>query len=100
MNIAQSSAWRWMRRYISMPLIIAVAFIVFIVFFNENSLAKKQEYQETIDSLRAEIKANNDTMLYYHRLNTSLSNDPRELERIVRENYHMQRPNEDVYVFE
>ena len=39
-------------------------------------------------------------MQYYHRLNASLSTDPRELERIVREQYHMQRPNEDVYIFE
>ena len=39
-------------------------------------------------------------MLYYLRLNRSLDTDPQSLERIVREKYHMQRPNEDVYIIE
>lgn len=95
-----SSAWNWSRRYITLPLLVAVAYIVFVLFFNENSYFKSVEYQQEIDRLEAEIKANNDTMQYYHRLNASLSTDPRELERIVREQYHMQRPNEDVYIFE
>lgn len=95
-----SRAWRWTRRYITLPLLIAVAYIVFVLFFNENSYFKSMEYQDEIDRLEAEIKENNDTMLYYHRLNASLSSNPEELERIVREQYHMQRPNEDVYVFE
>lgn len=95
-----SSVWRWSRRYITLPLLIAVAYIVFVLFFNENSYFKSMEYQEEIDRLEAEIKANTDTMLYYHQLNASLSSDPAELERIVREQYHMQRPGEDVYIFE
>lgn len=95
-----SGAWRWTRRYITLPLLIAVAYIVFVLFFNENSYFKSMEYQEEIDRLEAEIKENNDTMLYYHRLNASLTSNPEELERIVREQYHMQRPNEDVYVIE
>lgn len=89
-----------MRRYITLPLLIAVAYIVFVLFFNENSYFKSMEYQEEIDRLEAEIKANTDTMLYYQHLNASLSSDPAELERIVREQYHMQRPGEDVYIFE
>lgn len=95
-----SGAWRWTRRYITLPLLIAVAYIVFVLFFNENSYFKSMEYQEEIDRLEAEIKENNDTMLHYRQLNASLSSSPAELERIVREQYHMQRPNEDVYIFE
>lgn len=95
-----SGAWRWVKRYITIPLLIAVAYIVFVLFFNENSYFKSMEYQAEIDRLEAEIKENNDTMLYYRRLNSSLSSSREELERIVREEYHMQRPNEDVYVVE
>lgn len=95
-----SRAWKWIRRYVTVPLLIAAAYIVFVLFFNENSYFKSMEYQEEIDRLEAEIKENNDTMMHYHRLNASLSSDPAELERIVREEYHMQRPNEDVYVIE
>lgn len=95
-----SGAWIWSRRYITLPLIIAVAYIVFVLFFNENSYFKSVEYQAEIDRLEAEIKENNDSMNYYRRLNASLTASSEALERIVREQYHMQRPNEDVYVFE
>ncbi len=95
-----SSAWNWSRRYITLPLLVAVAYIVFVLFFNENSYFKSVEYQQEIDRLEAEIKVNNDTMMYYRQLNASLSSDPEELERIVREQFHMQRPNEDVYIIE
>lgn len=95
-----SVAWTWSRRYITLPLLIAVAYIVFVLFFNENSYFKSVEYQGEIDRLEAEIKENNDSMAHYRALNASLTANPEELERIVREEYHMQRPNEDVYVFE
>ncbi len=92
--------WRWSRRYISLPLLIAVAYMVFIIAFNDNSYFKSVEYQAEIDRLHAEIKENTDTMLHYQRLNAELSVNPEALERIVREQYRMQRPGEDVYVFE
>ena len=90
--------WRWCRRYITFPLIVAVGYVLFVVFFNENSYSRSAELQEEINALEAEIKENNDTMQYYRRLNAGLDTDPVALERIVRENYHMQRVNEDVYI--
>ena len=100
MNSKVADVWAWTRRYISLPLIVAVGYIVFVLFFNENSYSRSAELQDEIDRLHAEIKENNDTMLYYLRLNRSLDTDPQTLERIVREKYHMQRPNEDVYIIE
>ena len=92
--------WRWSRRYISLPLLIAVAYVVFILAFNDNSYCKSGEYQTEIDRRRAEIKENTDTMRHYQALNAELSVNPEALEKIVREQYHMQRPGEDVYVFD
>lgn len=94
------SSYRWIRRYVSLTFVLVMAYVVFIAFFNENSYFKMVEYQEQIDNLKAEIKENNDTMAYYRQLNRNLTSDPAELERIVREHYHMQRPGEDVYVFD
>lgn len=92
--------WKWCRRYITLPLLIAAAYVVFVLFFNENSYFKSVEYQEEIDRLNAEIKEDTDTMEYYRALNRSLDTDPQTLERVVREQYHMKRPHEDVYVCE
>ena len=97
MNSKVADAWAWTRRYISLPLIVAVGYIVFVLFFNENSYSRSAELQDEIDRLHAEIKENNDTML---QLTRTLDTDPQTLERIVREKYHMQRPNEDVYIIE
>ena len=77
-----------------------MGYVLFVVFFNENSYSRSAELQEEIDALEAEIKENNDTMQYYRRLNAGLDTDPAALERIVRENYHMQRINEDVYIID
>lgn len=97
-NSKVPSVISWTRRYVSLPLVVAVVYAAFVLFFNENSYSHSAELQNQIDELRAQIKENNDTMQYYLRLNHNLDTDPATLERIVRERYHMQRPNEDVYL--
>ncbi len=93
--------FEWGRRYVTLPLVGVVCFVVYMWFFNdENSVMTRMEYQNNIDDLNAEISSNNDSLEYYHRLNASLETNRDDIERIVREHYHMKRDNEDVYVFE
>lgn len=91
---------KWLKRYVSVPLIAVVAFVVFVLFFNENSMIKSYDYSTEIRSLERQIVQCEDTLRYYRELNRRLDSDPQELERIVREQYHMQRPSEDVYIFD
>ena len=90
----------WGKRYLSLTLLIAVAVTAFVLFFNDNSEMRTYEHEKTIEELKARIKDSRDTLEYYRSLNSSLDTDKETMERIVREQYHMQRPNEDVYVFE
>lgn len=90
----------WLRRYVSLTLIVVVAFVFFVLFFNDNSILQSVEYSRQIQALKEEIRTNEDTLNYYQELNERLNTDPETMERIVREQYHMQRPSEDVYVFE
>ena len=92
--------YRWTRRYISLTLIASIGVIIFVLFFNENSVMHTYEYTLEIERLKAEIQDNRDTLLYYEDLNRRLDTDKETMERIVREQYHMQRINEDVYIFE
>lgn len=94
------SFFRWCRRYITMMGIIVLAFVAYTMFIQDNSLFKYMSYQRTIDSLKVEIDNYTDTMNYYHQQNSQLSTDPELMERVVREQYNMNRPNEDVYIFE
>lgn len=89
---------KWIKRYISFPLIATVGFIVYLLFLNENSVTKSMNYAAEVRSLQTQIAQWEDTLRHYERLNALLDSDPGELERIVRENYHMQRPSEDVYI--
>ena len=57
------------------------------------------DLDRTIDSLRTEIRVNQDSLEYYKALNNRLSTSPEEMERVAREQYNMNRPDEDVYVF-
>lgn len=89
-----------MKRYISLPLLIVVAFVAYVLFFNENSVMQSMDYAAEIRSLQNKISQYEDTLRHYEQLNRRLDSNPEELERIVREHYHMQRPSEDVYIFD
>lgn len=90
----------WCRRYISLMFLAILAFVLYVLFFNENSYGRLHELNTQIKELRTEIKNNRDTMEYYLEKNRMLDTDPAEMERIVREQYHMQREGEEVYVVE
>ena len=94
-----TNVWKWCRRYVTVMSVIVVGFMVYSMFFNESSV-KSMEVNNEIERSNNAIKQNEDTTAYYNQLLQRLSDDPETMERIVREHYHMQRPNEDVYVFE
>lgn len=100
MNGFLDNAFNWCRSYVTITFLGVVAFIIFLTFFTDNSLMKRLEYEREISRLKEEIKQNTDTLHHYEILNSNLTTDREEMERIVRERYHMQRANEDVYLFE
>lgn len=81
-------------------LMIVLAFVLFVLFFNDHSVMQSMEYSRQIDSLEQEKRRCEDTIAKYLELNERLVTDPATIERIVREHYHFQRANEDVYVFD
>ena len=91
---------KWLRRYVSLPLLLVMAFMTYLLFFNEHSVMAEMEYARQKRELLSKIAAYEDTLVLYQRLNDKLDTDPAELEKIVREQYHMQRPSEDVYIFD
>jgi len=100
--VAQSPVKKksWIRRYIALPTVLGLALIAYIVFFGEKSVTQRIKYQQTIDSLELCLRQQQDSLNYYRELNKRLSTDPALMEQVVREQYNMKRPNEDVYVFE
>ena len=96
----RSSFIAWCKRYISVSALVIAGALVYVLFFNDNSILNHYQYEGEIDRLKAEIKVNRDSLEYYRAMNSRLDTDREAMEQIVREQYHMQRPNEDVYIGE
>ena len=90
--------WKYIRRH--KYLITGLAFLVIIVFLDENSLIQRAQHRQEINDLRTEIEKyrkqyEDDT----ERLK-ELTTNPEALEKIAREKYYMKKPNEDIFIFE
>jgi hypothetical protein len=90
----------WLRRYFTLPTLLVWGFLIYMAFFSETSVLKELEYKHIIDSLENEVAISRDSMIYFHALNERLESDPEMMEQVVREQYNMNRPDEDVYIFE
>ena len=88
-----------MRRKSHLPVILIGSLVVLLLFFNEEtSIRLNVEYQNEINDLRREIKLNKDSADYYRARRLSIENGASDLEEVAREQFHMQRPSEDVYL--
>ncbi len=89
----------WMRRKSHLTLIVIGTAIVLLLFFNEETSMKlNMEYQEQIKTLKKEIRECEDSAAWYRARREALYINPEDLEFLVREQYHMQRSSEDVYI--
>lgn len=84
----------------SLLFVLILGLYAYILFFDDNSYGHIAELNEQIDELRTEIDANRDSMNYYRELNERLKSSPQEIDKVARERYFMQGPNEDVYIVE
>ena len=91
------SAWLFMCRYKYVVTFLIIALIVGVV--DEDSFLNRHPRRVHIDMLQQEIDN------YKHQYNEAdrkireLENNPKAVEKIARERYHMKRANEDVFVF-
>lgn len=89
----------WLRRKSHLPLILLGSLVVLLLFFNEEtSMALNMKYEKEINRLTVEIKENRDSAAYYRSQKEALLHDTEDLEHLARERFHMQRPNEDVFI--
>lgn len=89
----------WMRRKSHIPVLLIGTLVVLLLFFNEETSVKlNMEYQNRINELQKEIKLNQDSAAYYRARREAIEHGTADLEHVAREQFHMQRPTEDVYL--
>lgn len=91
----------WARKRSAIPFLVIGTMIVLVLFLNEETSVKTNvEYEKRINTLKTQIQHNLDSAKYYKEHRMAIENGKGDLERIARERYHMQKPTEDIYVYE
>ena len=83
---------KWIPRWLNIPLLIFVGFVVVLLFFGDNNYMRINKYRSQINDLKSQIKNNQDSAALYE------AKDNESLERLVREKYGMKRVNEEVFI--
>ena len=89
---------KWIPRWLNIPLLIFVGFVVVLLFFGENNYMRINKYRSQINELKSQIKNNEDSAAIYDATVNELNTDNESLERLVREKYGMKRTNEEVFI--
>ncbi len=74
-------------------------FIVWMVFFDENSMLNHREFNKEINKLKSEKKYYKTQIEQDKELINKLKNNE-ELEKFAREEYNMKKDNEEIYLIE
>ena len=90
----------WIPRWLNIPLIIFIAFVVVLLFFGDNNYMRINSYRSQINELKSQIKNNQDSAAMYEAKVNELNTDNESLERLVREKYGMKRINEEAFITE
>ncbi|MDE6341070.1 MAG: hypothetical protein K2K93_02020 [Muribaculaceae bacterium] len=70
-----------------------------ILLLNDDaSLKQSMQFEQDIVRLKREIKESNDSARYYRERRLAIERGDDDLEFIAREQYHMKRPTEDVFL--
>lgn len=80
-------------------VLILITFIVWMVFFDENSWINHREFNNEINKLNKEKEYYNSQIDEDKELINKLD-DKEELEKFAREEYKMKKENEDIYIIE
>ena len=92
------NVWTYIRKH--KYLITIVAFLVIIVFLDENSLIQRAKHRQEINALTSEIEKYRKQFEEDTQTLKELTDNPEALEKVAREKYLMKKPNEDIFIFE
>jgi cell division protein FtsB len=78
--------------------LVALAFLVWMIFFDKNDLFSQYQYHQQVSKLQEEKGFYQKETAKVVKDLDELSSDPKKLEKFAREKYLMKKDNEDVFV--
>ena len=90
---------RWFAILTNIYILILTVFVVWMVFFDTNSLLIHLELKREIKKLEKQKEFLEEEIAKDKEVIDRLS-DPEELEKFAREQYYLKRKNEEIYIIE
>jgi cell division protein FtsB len=78
--------------------LVALAFVVWMTFFDKNDLLSQYQYHQEVKNLQEERDFYKEQNVKVAKDLDELTSDPQKLEKFAREKYLMRKDNEDVFV--
>ena len=98
-DFKKSKWFRIVTIFSSIYFLILTAFVIWMVFFDTNSLRIHMELKREISNLEKQKKYLKEQIENDKKIINKLS-DPEELEKFGREKYFMKKENEEIYLIE
>jgi cell division protein FtsB len=89
---------KFIPRWVNIPLLVFITFVLLLIFVGDNSFVRSTEYRTQINDLKSQIKNLEDSASMYEAKVNELNTDNESLEHLVREKYGMKRINEEVFI--
>lgn len=90
---------KWFSIISNLYVIVLTVFLVWMLFFDTNSLLIHRELQKEIKKLEKQQEFLQEQIAKDKAIIKKLS-DPKELEKFAREQYYLKKKNEEIYLIE
>jgi cell division protein FtsB len=79
-------------------ILTSLAFLVWMIYFDQNDWMQQQERKKELQATKDDISFLQKEINSMESEQSQLANDPKRLEQYARENFHMKKDNEDLYL--
>ena len=99
MGLKELKRKKWFTIATNLYVVVLTAFVIWMVFFDTNSLLIHMELKKQIDDLEKQ-KEFLKTEIEKDRKTLEKLSDPAELEKFAREKYYLKKKDEEIYLIE
>ncbi|WP_086477344.1 MULTISPECIES: FtsB family cell division protein [Arenibacter] len=99
MGLKEIRKKKWFAIVTNMYVLVLTAFLIWMVFFDTNSLLIHWELKREINNLEKQREFLKEEIARDRKIIEKLS-DPEELEKFAREQYYLKKKNEEIYLIE
>ena len=79
-------------------LLTGLVFVVWMAYFDQYDWLSQQQRKKELRSVKDNISYLNSEISQMENEQSELAKNPKKLEQYARENYHMKKDNEDLYL--